>query len=206
MSLAKAYTVPSASEKGLFAVILAAGGSRRFGGIKQLLELDGKSLLKRVVETAGNSLDNRVKLVLGIKPNILLQEADGFDIEIVVNKGWENGIASSLRAGIKALPAHCKGALIIFCDQPLINEAHLRQLIDAWKQNHSKIIASSYAHTLGVPVIFPCKYFPSIQQLKGDIGAKSIIDKNPENVITISIPEAEIDIDTQEDVIKILGK
>lgn len=206
MSLAKADTVPSASENDMFAVVLAAGGGRRFGGIKQLLELDGKSLLKRVVETASNSLDNRVKLVLGIKPNILLQEADGFDIEIVVNKDWENGIASSLRAGIKALPAHCKGALIIFCDQPLINEAHLRQLIDAWKQNHSKIIASSYEDTIGVPVIFPREYFPSILQLKGDSGAKSIIEKNLKNVFTVSIPEAAVDIDTQEDLIKILSK
>lgn len=195
---------PAINEDDLFAVIMAAGGSRRFGGIKQLLELDGKSLLKRVVDTTTKTLGNRVKLVLGIKPNKLQREADGYDIEIVVNRDWENGIASSLRAGIKSLPAHCKGALIVFCDQPRINEQHLRQMIDAWKQQPTRIIACSYAGTQGVPVIFPSNYFASILELQGDNGAKSIIEKNPDNLTLIPVPEAEIDIDTQEDLIKIL--
>ncbi|MBF8268959.1 MAG: NTP transf 3 protein [Gammaproteobacteria bacterium] len=197
---------PVVSEQDLYAIVLAAGGSTRFGGIKQLLELDGKSLLKRAIDTTSNTFDNRVKLVLGIKPNKLQREADGYDIEIVVNKDWENGIASSLRTGIKALPARCKGVLIILCDQPYINETHIRQMIDVWKRDHTKIIASSYANTVGVPAIFPAQHFPAIQQLRGDTGAKAIIESNLEQVIRVSIPEAEIDIDTQEDLIKILSK
>ena len=198
--------LPVSSEQDLYAIVLAAGGSKRFGGIKQLLELNGQSLLKRAIDLASNTFDNRVKLVLGIKPNKLQREADGYDIEIVVNKDWENGIASSLRSGIKALPAHCKGALIILCDQPYINEQHVRQMIDAWKRDHTKIIASAYADTVGVPAIFPAQHFPAILQLQGDTGAKAIIDNNLEHVARVSIPEAEIDIDTQEDLIKILSK
>ena len=198
--------VALADEQDLYAIVLAAGGSRRFGGIKQLLELEGKSLLKRAIDVASNTFDNRVKLVLGIKPNKLQREVDGYDIEIVVNRDWEAGIATSLRSGIKALPAHCRGALIIFCDQPYINETHLRQMIEAWKRDPAKIVASAYANTHGVPVIFPARYFPSIQQLQGDTGAKAIIDSDPDNVIRIKIPEAEIDIDTHEDLIKILWK
>jgi len=79
-------------------------------------------------------------------------------------------------------------------------------MIDAWKRDHTKIIASSYADTVGVPAIFPAQYFPAIQQLQGDTGAKAIIDNNLEHVARVSIPEAEIDIDTQEDLIKILSK
>jgi len=199
-----AQTAPVIDEEDLFAVILAAGGSRRFGGIKQLVELDGKSLLKRAIETATGTLGNRVKLVLGLKSNKLQRETEGYDIEVVVNRDWENGIASSLRAGIKSLPSRCKGALIIFCDQPRINEHHLRQMIDTWKTQPERIVASSYADTRGVPVIFPSSYFASILELKGDNGAKSILESNSDNLIPISIPEAEIDIDTQEDLIKIL--
>jgi xanthine/CO dehydrogenase XdhC/CoxF family maturation factor/CTP:molybdopterin cytidylyltransferase MocA len=197
---------PSVSEHDLYAVIMAAGGSSRFGGIKQLLELEGKSLLKRAIDTASSVLDNRVKLVLGIKPNKLQREADGYDIEVVINKEWGSGIASSLRAGIESLPSRCQGALIIFCDQPYINETHLRSLIDAWKHDHTRIVASAYADTVGVPVIFPRQHFSAIQVLKGDSGAKTIIENNMENVVRIAIPEAEIDIDTQEDLINILRK
>ena len=193
-------------EEDLYAMIMAAGGSRRYGGIKQLLELNGKSLLKRAICIATDTFGNRVKLVLGLKSNKLQREADGYDVEIVVNRDWENGIASSLRAGISSMPEHCKGALIIFCDQPLINETHLRQMIDTWKQQPDRIIASAYAETLGVPVIFPSRYFTSIQELKGDNGAKSIIEKNMDSVTRISIPEAEIDIDTQEDLLNFLKK
>lgn len=197
---------PAINEKDLFAVVLAAGGSRRFGGIKQLLEFRGKSLLKRVIETANSTMDYRVKLVLGIKHNKLQREADGIDLEVVVNNDWENGIASSLRAGISSLPDHCKAALIILCDQPLIDEPHLRQIIDVWLRNNTKIVASSYADTLGVPAIFPREYFDSILKLKGDNGAKSIIEENREEVIAVPIPEAEIDINTQEDVIRLLSE
>ena len=193
-------------EEDLYAMIMAAGGSRRYGGIKQLLELNGKSLLKRAIDIATKTFGNRIKLVLGLKSNKLQREADGYDVEVVVNRDWENGIASSLRSGISAMPEHCKGALIIFCDQPLINETHLRQMIDTWKQQPDRIIASAYAETLGVPVIFPSRYFTSIQELKGDNGAKSIIEKNMDSVTRISIPEAEIDIDTQEDLLNFLKK
>jgi xanthine/CO dehydrogenase XdhC/CoxF family maturation factor/CTP:molybdopterin cytidylyltransferase MocA len=203
---ATAARTPAASEMELYAVVLAAGGSRRFGGIKQLLELDGKSLLKRVIDLAGNALGNRVKLVLGIKHNKLQREADGYDLEIVVNQEWEHGVASSLRAGIRALPARCQGALILFCDQPYIKEAHLRRMIEAWLREPARIVASAYADTLGVPAIFPSSYFTSIMALQGDTGAKSIIEKNLENVTRVSIPEAAIDIDTQDDLIKILNQ
>lgn len=197
---------PAVSEEDLFVMIMAAGGSRRFGGIKQLIELDGKSLLKRVIDTATQTLGNRVKVVLGLKSNKLQREADGYDVEVVVNRDWENGIASSLRAGIGALPERCKGVLIIFCDQPLINQTHLQQMIETWKQQHDKIISSEYADTIGVPVIFPRRYFQDILELEGDTGAKSIIENNLDNVVRISIPEAEVDIDTQEDLINILKK
>lgn len=201
-----AQTPPAVSDEDLFAMIMAAGGSRRFGGIKQLIELDGRSLLKRIVDTATHTLENRVKVVLGLKSNKLQRETDGYDVEVVVNKDWENGIASSLRAGIGALPASCKGVLITFCDQPLINETHLRQMIAAWKQQPDRIIASEYADTIGVPVIFPRRYFQDILELKGDTGAKSVIENNLDNVVRILLPEAEVDIDTQEDLINILKK
>ena len=205
-ALPRSPAVSSFDDKDIYAIILAAGGSRRFGGIKQLLEFDGKSLLKRAVETANKALNYRVKLVLGIKPNKLQREVDGYDIEVVNNRNWENGISSSIKAGINTLPENCKAVLIILCDQPLINESHLQMLIETWKQNNEKIIVSTFADTVGVPAIFPRKFFTALLDLKGDYGAKVVIEKNLDMVIPVPIPEAGIDIDTQEDVIKILSR
>ena len=190
----------------LHAIVLAAGGSTRFGGIKQLLELDGKSMLKRAVETATSVMDERVVLVLGLRANKLQREISQYNIDIVLNENWEKGMASSLKTGIETLPKNCRGVLIIFCDQPLITEQHLKKLIDLWLQDQSKIVAGSYAGTLGVPVLFPSSYFQNILELSGDKGAKSILHENEDKVLFLALPEAEIDIDTQEDVIEILKK
>ena len=195
---------PPLTIRDLYGVILAAGGSRRFGGIKQLLEYKGKSLLRRVMEVSTTTLGNRVKLVLGIKSNKLKREADNYDLEVVVNRDWENGVASSVRAGISALPENCRAVMIILCDQPLIDHHHLKKLVDKWLQEPGKITASEYNSTLGVPAIFPREYFDDMLKLQGDRGAKSIIESNMGNVTAVSIPEAGTDINTQEDVISLL--
>lgn len=190
----------------LHTIVLAAGGSTRFGGIKQLVEYQGKSLLKRSVELAQQISSDRVTVVLGLKAKKLEREITALGATSVINNDWANGVASSLRAGISALPDDCKGVLILLCDQPLITRNHLHKLIDIWRQDPARIAASSYADTLGIPALFPNTYFNDILQLQGDKGAKSIIMKYRGKVATMSLPEAETDIDTQTDMIAILNK
>ena len=199
-----AVTQPDASH--LYALVLAAGGSRRFGGLKQVVELQGKSLLRRAVECAITAVDNRVLVILGIKAKKLEREIRDYDVQIIENLNWENGIASSIRAGISALPAHCNGVLILFCDQPFITPAHLRELIGAWYQDQTKVIACRYSKTFGVPAIIPRKYFTAMMKLTGDKGAKSIILENREHVASVELPEAAFDIDTQSDLIEAINK
>ena len=190
----------------LYTLVLAAGGSRRFGGLKQVVELQGKSLLRRAVECAVAVVENRVLVILGIKAKKLEREIRDYDIQIIENLNWENGVASSIRAGISALPEHCNGVLILFCDQPFITMTHLRELIGAWNRDQSKIIASRYSKTFGVPAIIPRKYFTAMMKLTGDKGAKSIILENREHVESVELPEAAFDIDTQSDLIEAINR
>ena len=193
-----------ADMKKLHAMVLAAGGSTRFGGIKQLVELEGKSLLKRAVETATRILDERVIVVLGLKAQKLKRELSGFRTTTVINEHWEYGLSTSLRAGIAAIPGDAAGVLILFCDQPFVREQDLRELIRIWLSNPESIIAASYNGTQGVPVLFPRKYFAEFALLDGDRGAKAVLERHPGAVIAVPLQAAARDIDTQSDLLAVL--
>jgi xanthine/CO dehydrogenase XdhC/CoxF family maturation factor/CTP:molybdopterin cytidylyltransferase MocA len=186
------------------ALLLAAGGSRRFGSFKQLLEFRGESLLRRAARMSSEVLEGRVVVVHGPKPNKCQRELSGIDVAHAVNADWEHGVATSLRAGVRALPGDCAAVLVLLCDQPLVGADQIRALLRAWAAAPERIAASAYAETLGVPAVFPRKYFTEMQQLSGDRGAKSVIEANRASVTAVSIPEAALDIDTQEDYASML--
>jgi xanthine dehydrogenase accessory factor len=194
------------SNKDLHAVVLAAGGAKRFGGLKQLLEYKGTSLLRRSIDTANKIVDERVWVILGARSHKVKRNIENLDTRIVINKDWESGIASSIKAGVDVLPDSCTGVLFVLCDQALITQEHLQQLCELWLNDKSKIVASTYADTVGVPLIIPRNYFSAIMKLKGDVGAKSIITKYAEDIVTVNIPEAECDIDTESDYMALLSK
>lgn len=187
-------------------VILAAGGSSRFGALKQLLEYDGKSLLKRSVETALSLNCHEVIVVHGPKATKCQRELVTYNVENVVNEDWESGMASSIKLGLKNLSPGVQAVLIILCDQPLINHEMLDNLIIAWGKGKNKIVASEYSSTTGVPAIIPDNFYNDIKKLSGDTGAKKILSENKQNVTTISLPEAEFDIDTEKDFSDLLGR
>ena len=207
LSREPAATAASEAVQGqLYALVLAAGGSRRFDGLKQLVELQGKSLLRRAVDSVREIVAERVVVILGVKAKKLERELQGYTVQIIHNPNWENGIASSIRTGISVLPETCNGVIIIFCDQPFVTSAHLNKLIDNWNHDRTRIVSSSYASTLGVPAIFPKKFFPKLLKLTGDNGAKSILTENRDEVIPVDLPEAEMDIDTQTDLIEAIKR
>lgn len=183
----------------LYAVVLAAGGSARFGAMKQLLEFDGRSLLRQTTEKAGALLDDRVVVVHGPKASRCQRELAGMPVKHVVNESWETGMASSLRAGVRALPDQCRGVLILLCDQPLIETAHLGQLLDAWAEDTSRIVVAHYGDVHGVPAIIPRRYFDELLNLSGDSGARPLLDAHREELCTVPLEEAGLDIDTQAD-------
>ena len=196
---------PAARDR-VYAILLAAGGSKRFGGFKQLLEFRGESLLRRSVALAGAVLPGRVIVVHGPKPMKCRRELAGCNVIHVNNENWESGMASSLKAGIRALPGDCEAALVLLCDQPMIRAEQLESMIDMWARGPQKIIAGTYAGVVGVPAVIPRKYFPDILKLAGDRGAKSVLTAHAAETIPYALPEAELDIDTQEDFAKLLRR
>ncbi|MGZ8916547.1 MAG: nucleotidyltransferase family protein, partial [Methylobacter sp.] len=143
----------------VYAIILAAGASSRMSSPKQLLEWRNRPLLEHAVANARAVLNERVIVVLGAHAESIQTTVDLGGVSSIVNPDWQEGIASSIRAGVRALPGSAGAALILLCDQPLINAAHMQNLLNNWQNAPACIVASQYHHSVGVPALFPAVFF-----------------------------------------------
>ncbi len=183
-----------------YAIILAAGEASRFGSPKQLQDWNDNSLLQHTINMTKSLFENNIIVVLGAYAGLIQAQLDENEIMIETNHDWQSGISSSIRAGVRALPDEADSVMILLCDQPLINTVSLKKLIGLSQQQPQAIVASAYQDTLGVPAIFPQSFFSHLALLQGDKGAKALLMSENENVLTVSMPEASIDIDTQEEL------
>jgi CTP:molybdopterin cytidylyltransferase MocA len=170
-------------------VILAAGASTRLGQPKQLVVLAGETLLERAVRTAIAARCAPVVVVLGAQSEQIRAGTRLVEADIVFNPEWAEGMASSIRVGIRAMSGAADGAVIMTCDQPLIAAAHVRALIE---RDPAEVTASAYAGRHGVPAYFPAPRFGELQALTGDSGARSLLQGSA----ALDCAEAECDVDT----------
>ena len=182
--------------------MLAAGKSSRLGKPKQLVLFNGKSLLKHGVEVAIDVTTEPVIVVLGANPELLEKELVDKPVTMVINKEWEEGMASSIRCGLKKLleiTPNADAAVIMVCDQPFVTAELLTGLIEKYRETQKPIVASSYENSRGTPALFDKSIFALLIELKGDSGAKKIMKEHPDWVSEVEFPLGKIDIDTKED-------
>jgi molybdenum cofactor cytidylyltransferase len=190
------------SERKVAGLLLAAGGSSRLGRPKQLVEFEGKTLIRRAAEALIDAGCAPVIVVLGAELDGSTKALDGLAAEIVVNEDWANGMGSSIACGMRAVESHTSkpdALLLSLCDQPHVNAAHLRKFIDTFATTRSDVISAYYDDVAGVPALFSSSLFPSLCSLKGEKGAREIIRNSPD-AVTIPLPEAAIDVDTDKDL------
>ena len=189
------------------AVILAAGESSRLGQPKQLIQFQGKTLLRRVVDAASEAGCQPILVVLGSETETELVQGISSELTktgatIVANPNWKRGIGTSIRAGVQDLTEIAPGVeatVLLACDQPFVDRAVIDGLITLHHETRKPIVAASYAGTLGVPALFDRSRLPDLLGLDDSAGAKSIIFSNRDQVAQFAFPEGEIDIDTPED-------
>jgi molybdenum cofactor cytidylyltransferase len=179
------------------AVILAAGASRRLGRPKQLVALAGESLLRRAARAALAGCAP-VLVVVGYRAGEMEAELAGLPVTIVGNGAWEEGMASSIRAGVAALPLGAPGVLFLVCDQTGVDGALVSRLLETRRAHPDSVIACSYAGTRGTPSVFPARCFPQLLALQGDRGARSLLRGG--EVVVVPFPEGDADVDTPEDL------
>jgi molybdenum cofactor cytidylyltransferase len=186
------------------AIIIAAGSSSRLGQPKQLLVVDGEPMLQRAIRVSREAGASPVFVVLGAYQELIKEQIDFGSAIIVANDGWEEGMASSVRAGVKAVQtraADADGVLLMICDQPRVTAEHLRLMIKTFQANAGAVvIASAYSDTRGTPVLFPKTAVPDLISPHGDRGARALLANPRWPVIEIALPGGEVDIDRPEDL------
>ncbi|MEX6688844.1 nucleotidyltransferase family protein [Danxiaibacter flavus] len=183
-------------------VILAAGSSTRLGLPKQLLAYNGKTLLQHAIDEAAKAGADPIVVVLGFKAEEISETIKRNNVELFINAGWEQGMASGISGGVgKALQLDEKleQLIITVCDQPFVTASLFNELKKVQRETQQHIVACAYADTIGTPVLFTKKYFSHLQALTGEEGAKKIVKTNMDDVAAVEFSPGEIDIDTVDD-------
>lgn len=188
--------------RNLGAIILAAGGSSRFGRSKQLIQFGGETLVGRAVAAAVGGDCAKVVVVAGDSVDAIREELDGTPAAVVRNSEWERGLGTSIRCGLEFLMAanrELEAIVLLTCDQPFVDASVVAGLVAEADRSGKPIVASSYANTLGVPAFFGGSCFSALLDLPDDSGAKSVIQSRPDQVVSVPFEKGAIDIDTPED-------
>src|SRR6266481_8038651 len=177
------------------AVVLAAGGSARFGRSKQFALFQGDTFIKRIVAAAIEAGCAPVVVVTGEDSAQIKSELARFTVSIAMNPDWQKGLGSSIIVGIRHAmnqDPDLDAVVLLACDQPFVTAAVLTQMIQLRLTGGNPIVASAYAGTLGIPALFDRSCFPDLLQLKGDSGAKRIIlERRQHDVASVDFPAAE---------------
>lgn len=182
----------------LYAIVLAAGASTRFGSPKQCARLGGETLIRRAIAAATGVVGPAIRVVLGAHAADIAATLDLQADQTAINTHWAEGIASSIRLGIRRLPGDCAGALLLLADQPYVTGTSLGRLINTWRSAPEHIVALSFGAVIGAPCLFPRWCFSELEALQGDQGARGVLAQHPARLLTVNHPEAGIDIDTPQ--------
>ncbi|TSA48520.1 MAG: molybdenum cofactor cytidylyltransferase [Deltaproteobacteria bacterium] len=192
------------------AILLAAGESKRMGRPKQMLAWQGKTLLRHVLENLIHSNADEIILVLGHEAEAIRKSLTEFQIKIVINPDYQQGMASSLRQGLLAMNPTSEAFLVLLADQPGIGPEIMNHMIREFQQANPKrgIVRPVYRGLRGHPVLISVRYLQEALQLRGDVGARQILMNHPEDILEIDVDQDGIlkDIDTPEEYQKYMNR
>ena len=179
-------------------VILAAGGSSRFGEIKQLLPWKNKNIINTVVETAALADLDPILVVLGANAGLIQASLDNETIQVVTNPDWDKGQSTSLKAGVTAIRHTVDGVLFLLCDQPHLTVNLVNAVVEEGLRS-GKVVTPIINDRRANPVYFPASCFPLFETLEGDAGGRQIIPACPHTTLPWLDDWMARDIDTPED-------
>jgi len=185
--------------------LLAAGGSRRLGAAKQLVRYRTRPLLAHALAAARGALPQAPLIVVvgseALRLKLVVRRAR-CGARIVANPRWREGMATSLRTGLAAVPRTARAALVLLTDQPHVDAAALARLLGAWRRRPGVPAAARYDERVGVPAVLPRRRWSALKELTGDQGARALLRGAP-SITLVEMPEAALDIDTPADLLEL---
>jgi molybdenum cofactor cytidylyltransferase len=177
------------------------------GRVKLLLALEGRPVVRHAAERVLASGVAPLLAVVGPHAADVEAALAGLPVEIVVNRNPEAGQASSLVAGVRALPAATAAVVVTLGDQPYLSPEVVRDLISALQSTGKAIAAPRYRDGLGNPVVFRAEVFPELLALEGDRGARAVVERDPARVALVEIDRPmPDDVDTPEDYARLRSR
>ncbi len=196
-----AAPAPSAG-RSVAAIVLAAGRSTRMGGPNKLLEMiSGKPLVRIAAEQALSSRASPVVVVSGHERARVEAALAGLDVRLVHNPDYPQGLSTSVKAGLAALPPESEAAIVCLGDMPQVTSALIDRLIAAFDpERNALVVLPTFSGKRGNPVLWSRRFFPELIALEGDVGARHLIGAYPEVVTEVPVENAAamVDIDTPD--------
>lgn len=182
-------------------LVLAAGGSRRLGEPKQLLRRDGETLVARAVRLAAGTDPVRLVVVVGAHRAQIEAALEGTRAEVLDNPAWATGLASSLDVAAEALAQHDGATLVLGCDQPALEAAHLSQLLALAASATSGCAATLHDGQPGIPAVVTSRVLALARGRTGDRGLGVVLGALPPGSVGLLESAAlAFDIDETADV------
>jgi len=185
----------------IWAIVLAAGESRRMGTQKLLLPIEGATVVECVVNKAWQSGVSGVLAVLGADRSKVRRALRPLSVSFVVNKEFRRGMLSSIQAAFRVLPEDLQAAVVMLGDQPAIPASIIRDLIQEYQANPKGIVVPVHGGRRGHPILIDGKFRPEILQLDPLVGLRQLLWSHPEAVREVAVDSPAIlkDLDHPED-------
>ena len=192
----------------LAGIVLAAGEARRYGQPKQLLEWKGQPLVRHAVQAGLSGGLSPVILVTGAYAAEVAQAVEGLPVQLIYNPDWQQGLSTSVQAGLRGLPVRIGAALFLLSDQPQVPADLIRQLAETHARTLSPLIAPQYQGRRLNPALFDRVTFPELMALEGDTGGRSLFAEGspfPVEWVPWDDPSLSFDVDTPSDFERLKG-
>jgi molybdenum cofactor cytidylyltransferase len=183
------------------AILLAAGQSKRMGKLKQLMPFGQSTIVGQAVDNLLNSAVNEVIVMVGYMAEDVTKAIAAKPIKLVINPDYEQGMSTSIIAGLKSVHSETQGVMLALGDQPLVNSQTINRLIEEFYNHDKGIAVPTYRGRRGHPIIFAIKYKEQLLRLSGDVGGRQIIEDHPEDILEVAVDSESIvaDVDTTDD-------
>jgi molybdenum cofactor cytidylyltransferase len=182
-------------------VILAAGASRRLGRPKQLLPLGNRPLLSYTLTAARKTRLDPLLIVLGHEAEEIRRQVDLTGSTVIENPQYAEGLSTSVRVALRHLPEDAEAVVFLLGDQPFLEPTVVERLLETFRHQGPLIAQPCYAEGPGNPVLVARELFPELEQLRGDTGARPLLERHAADVHLVDVREFRRpkDLDTWED-------
>ncbi len=193
---------------GIWAIVLAAGESRRMGSPKMILPYEGMTVIEKVLENILASNVEKVVAVLGSHKEEILKVIGKLPVMHCYNSNYKNGMLSSVKCGFEFLPADFRAVMVFLGDQPMAETSVINKMINAYNESGKGILVPVFENRRGHPLMADSKYRDEIINLDEPDGLRGLLRRHPDDLLEVSTENPSVlnDIDTEDDYINAINK